>query len=63
MPLVPPAGMTPEAIVAATRTDKKAREGRVEYSLIERIGTAAPAGGRWSVAVEDGIVKAALHTP
>ncbi|HEX6924524.1 MAG TPA: 3-dehydroquinate synthase [Longimicrobiaceae bacterium] len=53
MPVSLPQGMDPAAVVAATRTDKKARSGRVEYSLIERIGAAYPAGGRWSVAVED----------
>ena len=33
-----------DEVVAWTRADKKAREGRVEYALIESIG--APAVGR-----------------
>jgi 3-dehydroquinate synthase len=37
-----PTGMDADEILAATRLDKKAREGRVEYSLIEAIGRAAP---------------------
>jgi 3-dehydroquinate synthase len=60
MPVVPPREMDAEAILAATRSDKKARAGRVEYSLIERIGAAHAAGGRWSVAVEDGTVNGEL---
>lgn len=60
MPVAPPAEMDPQEIVAATRSDKKSREGKVEYSLIEAIGRAHPAGGRWSVAVDDGVVLKAL---
>lgn len=60
MPVAPPRDMSAEAIIAATRSDKKARAGRVEYSLIERIGAAHAAGGRWSVAVEDRIVNGEL---
>ncbi|HET8654201.1 MAG TPA: 3-dehydroquinate synthase [Longimicrobiaceae bacterium] len=50
-----PTGMEPRAVVEATRSDKKARGGRVEYALLERIG-AASAGpdGRWGWGVEDG---------
>lgn len=60
MPVAPPPDMDPEAVVAATRSDKKARQGRVEYSLIDEIGRAHAAGGRWSVAVEDAVVREAL---
>ncbi len=50
MPVEIPATMSRDQIHAATLTDKKARAGQVEYSLIERIGAAHAAGGRWAVA-------------
>lgn len=51
-----------ERIVAATRSDKKARAGRVEYSLIERIGRAsAGSDERWAWGVEDEVVLDALR--
>jgi 3-dehydroquinate synthase len=56
MPVAVPAGMEMDAILAATRSDKKARQGRVEYSLIDEIGRAHEAVGRWAVAVEDVVV-------
>lgn len=52
MPVEIPATMTHDQIHAATLTDKKARAGQVEYSLIERIGAAHAAGGRWAVGGE-----------
>ena len=57
MPTTIPATMPIDEVVAATRSDKKAREGRVEYSLIEEIGRAHPAAGRWSIAVDDAAVR------
>lgn len=60
LPTRRPADMTPADILAATRSDKKARAGAVEYALPERIGAMASAGGRWSVAVPDAAVLAAL---
>lgn len=62
MPVAPPGEMLAAAIVAHTRSDKKARAGRVEYSLIERVGHAHAAGGRWSVAVEDSSVEGVLDS-
>ncbi|HET7321601.1 MAG TPA: 3-dehydroquinate synthase [Longimicrobiaceae bacterium] len=53
LPTHPPSEMAPEEIVAATRSDKKARGGRVEYALLERMGEAV-----WGVDVEDGIAVA-----
>jgi 3-dehydroquinate synthase len=55
-----PPDMAPEAVVHATRTDKKARAGAVEYALPERVGTMASAGGRWSVPLPDEVVLGAL---
>lgn len=57
MPTAIPPSMPIEAVVGATRSDKKARAGRVEYSLIEELGAAHAADGRWSVAVGDEAVK------
>ncbi|HEX2778856.1 MAG TPA: 3-dehydroquinate synthase [Gemmatimonadaceae bacterium] len=48
------------AVLGATRSDKKARAGAVEYALPTRIGAMAPAEGRWSVPVADDIVLAVL---
>jgi 3-dehydroquinate synthase len=54
LPTALPAGIALPTVVAATRTDKKARRGRAEYSLIERLGTASPGPeGRWSWPVEE----------
>lgn len=56
---VPPA-ISPQNVLAWTATDKKARGGFAEYSLITRIGAAADAAGRWSVAVPDVVVAEVL---
>jgi 3-dehydroquinate synthase len=56
-----PAGMAPDAILAATRGDKKARAGAVQYALPERVGAMASAGGRWSVPLADRVVLDALE--
>jgi 3-dehydroquinate synthetase len=57
-----PERMSAAAVLAATRTDKKARRGRVEYALIERIGAAsAGAEGTWVGAGEEGVVEGVLN--
>jgi hypothetical protein len=54
--------MSAAAVLAATRTDKKARRGRVEYALIERIGAAsAGADGTWGWAGEEEAVEGVLR--
>jgi 3-dehydroquinate synthase len=61
LPIRVPAGFAPEAVLEGTRSDKKARQGRVEYALIERLGAASPGpDGRWGWAVDDAVVLAAL---
>jgi 3-dehydroquinate synthetase len=55
-----PAALAPEAVLAATRGDKKARAGVVEYALPVRIGAMAPADGRWAVPVPDALVREVL---
>jgi 3-dehydroquinate synthase len=60
LPVAPPRGLDPEAVLAATRSDKKARAGRVEYALPADVGAMADAGGRWSVPVDDALVLEVL---
>jgi hypothetical protein len=52
--------MTPEAIVAATRADKKATAGRVAYALPTALGTMAGAASGWVIPVPDADVLQAL---
>jgi 3-dehydroquinate synthase len=47
-------------IIELTRTDKKVREGRVEYALPKRIGEMAGADHGWTVPVDDTVVREAL---
>ncbi len=56
LPVAPPPGLAPAAVLAATRSDKKARAGRVEYALPTHVGGMAAAGGRWAVPVDDAVV-------
>jgi hypothetical protein len=52
--------MDRSAILAATRGDKKARRGSVEYALPSRIGAMAGEGSGWSIPVADNEVLAVL---
>jgi 3-dehydroquinate synthase len=56
LPTCAPAEYSPEAVVQATRTDKKARAGQVEYALIERLGAGLAREGRWAQPVPDEVV-------
>jgi 3-dehydroquinate synthase len=49
-----------DAIVDATRLDKKARGGRVEYALPAGIGAMAAADSGWSLPVDDQLVHEVL---
>lgn len=60
LPVALPAGLTPEVVLAATRGDKKARAGQVEYALPTRVGAMAAADGRWAMPVPDAVVLDAL---
>ncbi|HEV2132595.1 MAG TPA: hypothetical protein VGR27_15880, partial [Longimicrobiaceae bacterium] len=54
---VPPA-LGVEELLAWTRMDKKARSGRVEYALLERLGAAgAGVDATWGYAVPDEVVR------
>jgi 3-dehydroquinate synthase len=61
LPVALPDGLAPDAVLAATRSDKKATGGRVEYALPTRVGAMADADGRWSVPVPDALVLAVLR--
>ena len=61
LPAVRPADQTPDAILAATRGDKKTRSGVVEYALPARIGAMAGADRGWGVPVADDIVLEVLQ--
>jgi 3-dehydroquinate synthetase len=54
-----PAAVSPDAVVAAARADKKAREGRIRCALPARIGR-MPGGGRWTTAVTEEAIRSAL---
>jgi 3-dehydroquinate synthase len=60
LPTGRPASLAAEAVLAATRGDKKARAGVVEYALPLRVGAMEPAGGRWAVPVSDALVREVL---
>jgi 3-dehydroquinate synthase len=59
LPYRRPSTIGVEAILRATHGDKKARAGRPEYALPNRVGYMSPARG-WSMAVDDEIVRAVL---
>lgn len=63
LPVALPASLSPERLLALTRTDKKARAGAVEYALPVAVGTMAGADSRWSVRVRDDDVIAVLRAP
>jgi 3-dehydroquinate synthase len=60
LPMQRPAALSVDAIVDATRLDKKARAGRVEYALPARIGAMAAADSGWSLPVDDQLVHEVL---
>jgi len=61
LPSALPRGMDPGVVLAATRTDKKARSGAVEYALPARIGMMTAADSGHAMAVQDEVVLSALQ--
>ena len=54
-------GMNLESLMAATRTDKKARSGAARYTLIARVGEVArQPDGQWTWPLPDDVVREAL---
>jgi 3-dehydroquinate synthase len=49
------------AVIAATKSDKKARAGRVEYALPARVGSMAGESTGWSIPVDDDAVSEVLQ--
>jgi 3-dehydroquinate synthase len=61
LPDAMPHGLDKDAILAATRGDKKTRRGSVEYALPTRVGAMAGATTGWAIPVDDDEVLAALR--
>jgi 3-dehydroquinate synthase len=61
LPVSPPTDQKPDEILSATRGDKKARSGIVEYALPTRIGAMAAGDKGWGVAVSDDVVLEVLR--
>ncbi|MQA90339.1 MAG: 3-dehydroquinate synthase [Gemmatimonas sp.] len=61
LPTHVPADFAPEAILDLTRVDKKARAGRVEYSLLEEIGVSSRGTGKYGMLVANEVVMSALE--
>ena len=49
-----------DTLIGYTRSDKKARAGRVEYALPKRIGEMAGADSGWTLPVDEDVVREAL---
>ncbi|MFW6040199.1 MAG: 3-dehydroquinate synthase [Gemmatimonadota bacterium] len=61
LPAALPDGVDAEAVLRHTRSDKKARDARVRYTLLARTGVVARSDdGAWTVPVEDELVLAIL---
>lgn len=60
LPTSCPPTLDPSRLLAATRTDKKARAGVAEYALPTCIGAMAAEGRGWAMPVEDAAVLAVL---
>jgi 3-dehydroquinate synthase len=60
LPAERPSGLDAQRLLAATRTDKKARAGVAEYALPMRIGTMAGEHRGWAMPVPDDAVMAVL---
>jgi 3-dehydroquinate synthase len=60
LPAVRPPMLDADAILAATRHDKKARGGSVAYALPARIGVMAGQDTGWAIDVDDALVREVL---
>jgi 3-dehydroquinate synthase len=61
LPTSRPRTHQPAQLLAATRTDKKARGGVVEYALPRRVGAMACAERGWGCPVSDDLVLEVLQ--
>jgi 3-dehydroquinate synthase len=62
LPTTAPASLSSDDILHATRLDKKARAGAVEYALPARIGAMTGGDHGWAVPVDDALVSSVLET-
>lgn len=60
LPTRRPEGMRADRIVAATRSDKKARRGMAEFALPKRVGEMAGAETDWALRIDEDAVLAVL---
>jgi 3-dehydroquinate synthase len=60
LPTERPRDLPIDAVADATRLDKKARGGRVEYALPSRVGAMAGADSGWALPVDDQLVHEVL---
>ena len=60
LPATRPGDLAPDVLLAATRGDKKARGGVVEYALPRRVGAMAGEHAGWGVAVSESAVREVL---
>ncbi len=60
LPTTLPAGLAPDAVLEATRTDKKARGSHVEYALPARLGVMGGSDRGYAIPVDDRVVLEAL---
>jgi 3-dehydroquinate synthase len=60
LPVARPRELAVDSVVDATRLDKKARGGRVEYALPARIGAMAGEASGWALPVDDQLVHEVL---
>jgi 3-dehydroquinate synthase len=61
LPVARPAALAADDVLRATRSDKKARAGHVEYALPSRIGAMAGEDRGWALPVEDDLVRDVLR--
>ena len=60
LPVTRPASLPADAVLAATRADKKARAGTATYALPSAIGAMAAANEGWALPVDDALVREVL---
>ena len=61
LPVRIPSAFDADAIIALTRGDKKARAGVAEYALPMRLGEMNAAEGRYALALDEGLARAAIE--
>jgi 3-dehydroquinate synthase len=60
LPTSLPPDVSLDRLIELTRSDKKGRQGRTEYTLLARLGAVDPAAERWAHPVADEVVREAL---